>query len=218
MINPNRPVPSLPPAPPPPAHVPPPLAPLAPPMMPPTTTMVPPMTPMTPPATLLARFTGQPVRQPWPQPVKAAQSPIWDPLTELAFSVVGTPIAAAVGAGIGFLVAGPLGAARGAMIGAALPGSVFVGHELIWNSPWWGTPQRPTDGKMIAVLAGFPLLSAAGYGIGLAVAGAAGAAWGTMIAAALPITVVMGGGMIARWLNPPVYDPPLTPPPTAPTK
>ncbi len=187
MINPYRPIPSLPPPPPP--------GPL-----------------MAPPAALPAQ---QPAQPPWPQPVQA-QRLNWDPLGELAFSIVGTPIAALVGAGIGYLVAGPLGAARGALLGAATPGSVFVAYELVMNNPWWGTPPHRTGGLAIAALAGFPLLSAAGYGIGLAAAGAAGAAWGTLIAAALPVAVVIGGGAIARWLRPPVYDPNPVPAPTVP--
>lgn len=139
----------------------------------------------------------------------------WDPLGELAFSIVGTPVAAALGAALGFCIAGPLGAARGALVGASLPGAFFACYELIVNNPWVGTPPR-TSGTMIAALAGFPLLSAVGYGIGTAIAGVAGAAWGTMIAAAIPVALVVGGGAIARWMNPPTFDPGPIPAPTGP--
>ena len=198
MINPYRPVPSYP---------------------------APPAAPPPPPAPIARGPVGmtpdygfpQPMPAPYPQPAPVKGHMVhWDPLGELAFSAVGTPIAALAGAAVGFLVAGPIGAARGALLAASIPGTLFAGHEFLFHNPWWGTPPR-TGGVAIAALLGFPLLSAAGYGVGLAIAGAAGAAWGTMIAAALPIAVVMGGSMIARWLNPPVvYDPGPTPAPTDP--
>ena len=153
--------------------------------------------------------------QPWPQPVRTSWLN-WDPLSELAFSMVSTPLAALAGAGIGFLIAGPLGAARGAMLGASLPGAVFVGHELIFKSPWWGSAPNPTNPLAIAALGGFAALSAVGFGVGTLIAGSVGAAWGTLIAAALPFTLVMVGSAVYRWLHPPVYDPGPLPAPTTP--
>lgn len=189
MINPYRPVPSLPPPPAPPLAAPP------------------------PPAALAPAYP-QPQPQAFPQPVKAFRMN-WDPLGEIAFSVVGTPALAALGGVVGFLIAGPVGAARGALLGASVPGTVFAGHELIFNGPWKDTQPR-TGLDTIAALMGFPLLSAAGYGVGIAIAGAAGAAWGTLIAAALPVALVVGGGAIYRWFHPPVYDPGPVPTPTQP--
>lgn len=194
MINPYRPIPPAPPPPPMPAPGPLPAA----------------VAPVAP--------------QPWPQPVQAVwprpQSPVgalglnWDPLGELAATVVGTPLAALAGAGIGFLIAGPIGAARGAIIGAAVPGTVFAGYEFNLTNPWWGKQPTRSGVEFLAILMAFPAISAVGYGVGLAIAGATGAAWGTLIAAAAPLAAAWIGGIVTRWLNPPVYRPDPVPVPT----
>ena len=86
------------------------------------------------------------------------------------------------------------------------------------SNRWWGTRPNRSGPVTQSILLAFPLLSAVGYGAGLAIAGAAGAAWGTLIAAALPVVLMFGMVIIPHWIKPPVYNPPdpvTTPVPTA---
>lgn len=179
----------------------------------------PPAAPLAPPVPVGPAQAARPVLAPaWQQPMATAFAPPrnkgLDPLTAIAMTFVGTPGAALIGAGIGFLIAGPIGAARGALLGASLPGSGFLAYEFHLTNRWWGSQPDRSMPTVKAVYAAFPLISAVGYGVGLAVAGATGAAWGTLIAAALPVVLVFGPGIIGRLFERPAYDPPA---PVAPT-
>lgn len=141
-----------------------------------------------------------------PGPI-GAQALNWDPLAELATTLVASPVTALAGAGIGFLIAGPVGAARGAMMGAALPATVFSVYELHLINPWWGKQPNHSNLGFVLGLMAFPAVSAVGYGIGFAVAGAAGAAWGTLTAAAAPAAAIFFAGASSRWWNKPLDNP-----------
>jgi hypothetical protein len=155
--------------------------------------------PMAPPLALQA-----PMRLPVSPVPRVANNDAWDPLGELAFTLVGTPLAAIVGAGIGFAIAGPVGAARGAILGASAPGGFFASREMLLH-PWWKPGPNATGGTVVAAMAAFPLLSVAGYAIGTAFGGPVGAAWGAMLAAVAPVGVWFVAQQVHRLFFPPTF-------------
>jgi hypothetical protein len=128
----------------------------------------------------------------------AVQRGGWEDLVApIVTAAMGLPLAGA-GALIGTMLGGPVAGAWAAAVGGSLVGVVVAGQEI-----WGGTRPGatiPVRWKMVGLALAPVGLNAVGAGIGYAVAGTASAVMaGTLLAAAIPFTLLWGTVLVNRW-------------------
>lgn len=156
---------------------------------------------------------------PFKLPVKPAHNGGWDELGQLVTSMLFSPAASLLGAGIGFLVGGPVGAAIGAGAGGAAVGLGYAAGNLFHHFRHVMRKEDTDNGfnlKLAAEHLIMPGLTAIGAGVGFALGGPVGAALGGVLgsgAIALVVATTMGIDRLRRPAN--VPPEPETPPPGA---
>jgi hypothetical protein len=140
---------------------------------------------------------------PFDLPAKPAHGGGWDDLGQVVTTMVFSPAASLVGAGIGFLIGGPVGAAIGAAAGGSALGIGFSVKNLVHHLTHVARKEDTGEGYNLK-LAGthliLPGLTAAGAGIGFAIGGPVGAAVGGVLGSGA-IALVMGASLAIERLR-----------------